>query len=146
MVEKLLEIKFDSEPVYDDNSKYIKTKIKIYGGSVSKNFQGKGVSKEKAPCKCLSIIMLDSAVKAKKKHYPQTLLEEGKHEPKKIKMENLTDDDSEKKVHPMSQIMKLIMILMMKWNLTMIMMNIVNNLLKAKKIIINNNKKPNSLC
>ena len=40
--------------------------------------------------------MLDSAVKAKKKHYPQTLLEEGKHEPKKIKMENLTDDDSEK--------------------------------------------------
>ena len=38
------------------------------------------------------------------------------------------------------------MILMMKWNLTMIMMNIVNNLLKAKKIIINNNKKPNSLC
>ena len=28
MVEKLLEIKFDSEPVYDDNSKYIKTKIK----------------------------------------------------------------------------------------------------------------------
>ena len=96
MVEKLLEIKFDSEPVYDDNSKYIKTKIKIYGGSVRKNFQGKGVSKEKAPCKCLSIIMLDSAVKAKKKHYPQTLLEEGKHEPKKIKMENLTDDDSEK--------------------------------------------------
>ena len=27
-VEKLLKIKFDSEPVYDDNGKYIKTKIK----------------------------------------------------------------------------------------------------------------------
>ena len=36
--------------------------------------------------------MLDSAVKARKKHYPQTLLEECKYEPKKIKMENLTDD------------------------------------------------------
>ena len=52
--------------------------------------------KEKAPCKSLSIIMLDSVVKAKKKFYPQTLLEECKYEPKKIKMENLTDDNLEK--------------------------------------------------
>ena len=37
--------------------------------------------------------MLDSVVKAKKKHYPQTLLEEYKYELKKIKMENLIDDD-----------------------------------------------------
>ena len=40
--------------------------------------------------------MLDSVVKAKKKHYPQTLLKECKYEPKKTKMENLTDDDLEK--------------------------------------------------
>ena len=95
-VEKLLKIKFDSQLVYGDNDKYIKTKLKIYGVSVNTNFQGKGVPKEKAPCKCLSIIMLDSVVKAKKKHYPQTLLEECKYEPKKIKMENLIDDDLEK--------------------------------------------------
>ena len=69
-MEKLLKTKFDSEPVYGDNGKYIKTKIKIYGDSVNTNFQGKGISKEKAPCKCLSIIMLDSVVKAKRKHYP----------------------------------------------------------------------------
>ena len=31
--------------------------------------------KEKASCTCLSIIMLDSAIKAKKKYYPQTYLE-----------------------------------------------------------------------
>ena len=37
-----------------------------------------------------------SVVKAKKKHYPQTLLEECKYEPKKIKIENLIDDDLEK--------------------------------------------------
>ena len=95
-VEKLLKIKFDSEPVYGDNDKYIKTKIKIYGGSVNTNFQGKSVPKEKAPCKCLSIIMLDSVVKAKKKHYPQTLLEKWKYERRKIKMENLIHDDLEK--------------------------------------------------
>ena len=40
--------------------------------------------------------MLDSVVKAKKKYYPQTLLEECKYEQEKIKMENLIDDDLEK--------------------------------------------------
>ena len=60
------------------------------------NFHGKKMHKEKAPCKCLSIIMLDSVIKAKKKYYPQTLLEECKYEPKKIEMENLIDDDLEK--------------------------------------------------
>ena len=90
-VEKLLKIKFRSEPVYGDNDKYIKTKIKISSGNVNTNFQGKSVPKEKAPYKCLSIIMLDSVVKAKKK-----LLEECKCEQKKIKTENLIDDDLEK--------------------------------------------------
>ena len=52
--------------------------------------------KEKASCKCLSIIMLDSVVNAKKKYWPQTLLEECKYEPKNIKMENLIDGDIEK--------------------------------------------------
>ena len=52
--------------------------------------------KENVPCKCLSIIVLDSVIKAKKKYYPQTLLEQCKYEKEKIKMENLTDDDLEK--------------------------------------------------
>ena len=91
-----MRIEFDSKPVYGDNDKYIKTKIKIYSGSVNTNFQGKKMPKEKVPCKSLSIIMLDSVVKAKKKYYPQTFLEECKYEPKKIKMENFIDDDLEK--------------------------------------------------
>ena len=40
--------------------------------------------------------MVDSVIKAKKKYYPQTLLEECKYEQEKIKMENLTDEDLEK--------------------------------------------------
>ena len=95
-VQKLLKTEFDSEPVYGDNDKYIKTKIKIYAGSMITNFQDKKVPKEKGPCKCLSIIMLDSVIKAKKKYYPQTLLEECKYEQEKIKIENLIDDDLEK--------------------------------------------------
>ena len=39
--------------------------------------------------------MLDSAVRIKKKYYPQTLLEECKYEIKKTKMENLVDDELE---------------------------------------------------
>ena len=87
--------------------------------------------KEEAPCKCLSIIMLDSVIKAKKKYYPQTLLEECKYEPKKIKMENLTDDDLENSSADVSDSES--KILMMKQNLMMrkIMMNLTNNLLKA---------------
>ena len=51
--------------------------------------------KEKAPCKCLSIIMIDSVIKANKKYYPQTLLEECKYIQEKIKTENYIDEDLE---------------------------------------------------
>ena len=34
----LLNIEFDSEPVYGDNDKYIKAKIKSYGDNVNTNF------------------------------------------------------------------------------------------------------------
>ena len=54
------------------------------------------MSKEKAPCKCLSIIMLDSVIKANKKYYLQTFLEECEYVQEKIKIENLIDDDLEK--------------------------------------------------
>ena len=68
--------KFDSEPVYGDNDKYIKTKIKRYGDDVITNFQGKKTPKENTSCKCLSLIMLGSVIRVNKKHYPQTLLED----------------------------------------------------------------------
>ena len=69
---------FESKPVYGDNEKYIKTKIKIYAGSVITNFHNKNVLKEKTWYKCLSIIMLNSVIKANKKYYPQKFLEECK--------------------------------------------------------------------
>ena len=49
------------------------------------------------PCKCLSIIMLDSVIRANKKYYPQTFLEECKYVQKKIKTENYTDEDLQKR-------------------------------------------------
>ena len=51
--------------------------------------------KEKAPCKCLSIIMIDLVMKANKKYYPQTLLKECKYTQEKIKIENYIIEDLE---------------------------------------------------
>ena len=65
--ENLMRIDFESKPVYGDDGKYIKTKIKIYAKSMITNFHNKKMPKEKAPCKCLSIIMIDSVIKANKK-------------------------------------------------------------------------------
>ena len=75
-VSNILSIKFDSEPVHGDNDKHIKTKIKLYGDKINTNFQGKKIPKENASYKCLSVIMLESVIRANKKCYPQTLLEE----------------------------------------------------------------------
>ena len=92
-IEKLMKIDFESKPVYGDNDKYIKTKIKIYAGSMITNFYNKKMPKEKVPCKCLSIIILNSVFKGNKKYYPQTFLEECKYTQEKIKTKNYTEDD-----------------------------------------------------
>ena len=67
-----MRIDFESKPVYGDDDKYIKTKIKIYADSIVTNFHNKKIPKENSQCKCLSIIILDSVIKANKKYYPHT--------------------------------------------------------------------------
>ena len=42
-----MEIKFDSKPVYGDDEKFIKTKIKKYGDSVITNFHSKKCQEKK---------------------------------------------------------------------------------------------------
>ena len=57
-------------------------------------FHNKKMAQEQAPPKCLSIIMIDSVIKANKikVNYPQTLLEECKYVQEKIKTENRIDE------------------------------------------------------
>ena len=52
--------------------------------------------KEKVSCKCLSIKIIDSVIKANKKHYPQKFLEECKYLQEKMKTENYIDEELEK--------------------------------------------------
>ena len=92
-ISNLMNIEFDTEPVYGDNDKYIKTKIEMYEGRMNTNFQGKKVPKENASYKCSSLITLDSVIRVNKKYYPQILLEECKYVIRKNKMENLINDD-----------------------------------------------------
>ena len=88
-----MNIEFDSDSVYGDNDKYIKTKKKMYDDRVNTNFQGKKVPKENASYKYLSLIVLDSVIRVNKKYYPQALLEECKYVIRENKMENLINDD-----------------------------------------------------
>ena len=94
-IDGLMKITFESKPVYGEDVKYIKTKIKTYAGNIITNFHNKKMPKEKATCKYLSIIMIDSVIKANKKYYPQTLLEECKYTQEKIKIENYINEDLE---------------------------------------------------
>ena len=83
-----MRIDFESKPAYGNDDKY----IRIYAGSMITNFRNKKMSTEKLPCKCLSVIMLDSFIKANKKYYPQTFLEECRYVQEKIKIKNYIDE------------------------------------------------------
>ena len=48
----LLDVQSDSYPVYGDNGKYIKTKIRMYEDRVITNFQGTKTPKENASYNC----------------------------------------------------------------------------------------------
>ena len=88
-----MKIEFDSEPVYGDGDKYIKTKITVFEDRMNTYFQGKKVPKENASYKCLSLILIDSVIRVNKKYYPQTLLEEYKYVIRKNKLDNFINDD-----------------------------------------------------
>ena len=94
-IKPLLGIEFDSEPVYGDTDSYIKTKVKMYHNKVNTNFQGKETPKGDSSYRCLSLIMLDSVVKVRKKYYPQVFLKECKYVKRKNKMFNYSSSDDD---------------------------------------------------
>ena len=65
----------------------------MYEDRVNTDFHGKKVPKENASYNCLSLKMLASVIRANKKYYPQTFLEECKYVTRKNKMENLINED-----------------------------------------------------
>ena len=53
--------------------------------------------KEKEPCKCLSIIIIDPVIKSNKKYQPQTLLEECKYVQEELKTKNYINKELEER-------------------------------------------------
>ena len=91
----LMDKEFDSDSVYGDNDKYIKSKIKSYENNMQTDFHKKGVPRENVPCNCPFVIMLESVIKIEKKYHPQIFLEKCKYEIKKNKTERFINDDSD---------------------------------------------------
>ena len=95
-----MNIDFNSQTTYDDDDgKYIKTKLKKYAYIIITNFHNKKMPTEKLPCKCLSIIMLDSVIESYDKYYRQIFLEECKYVQEKIKFENYIDEELDSDSH-----------------------------------------------
>ena len=76
-IKSILNIKFHSQPIYDD--KYIKTKVKTFSNMINTLFSGDEIPKERIPYVCISAICIDSILRVDKKNYPQVYLEQCKY-------------------------------------------------------------------
>ena len=82
-VKKLLNIKFQSQPIHDN--KYIKTKVKTFDEAIKTHFSDNKVPKEKSHCICIAAIFIDSVLKKEGKNHPQVYLEQCKYKIKRRK-------------------------------------------------------------
>ena len=68
-IEKSLNTRFHSQPIYDD--KCMKTKVKTFSSMINTLFSGNEISKEGNHYICIAATCIDSALKADKKNYLQ---------------------------------------------------------------------------
>ena len=90
-IKDLLNVKFHSQPNYDD--KYIKTKVKTFNNMINTLFSGDEIPKEKIHYVCIAAICIDSVLRVDNKNYPQVYLEQYKHKTRKRKLVDFIDDE-----------------------------------------------------
>ena len=90
-IKSILNVKFHSQPIYDD--KYIKTKVKTFNNTVNTLFSGDEISKERIHYVCISAIFMDSVLRTDKKNYPQVYLEQCKYKTKKRELVSFINDE-----------------------------------------------------
>ena len=81
MIKKKLNIKFNSEPIYEN--KYLKAKVREFDSDIKTNFLSNGLPKENTFSTCIACITIDSVLRKNKKNYLQVYLEECKYKIKK---------------------------------------------------------------
>ena len=84
LIKNKLDIKFHSEPVYDQTC--IKAKVRELDGVIKTNFLGNDVPKENIHYTCIACVTIDSVMRMDKKYFPQVYLEECKYKLKEIQM------------------------------------------------------------
>ena len=89
-IKNILNIKFHSQPIYDD--KYIKTKVKTFNNTINTHFSAGEIPKEKIHYACIAAICIDSVLRVDKKNYPQVYLEKCKYKIRKRELVNFIDD------------------------------------------------------
>ena len=75
-IENKLDIKFHSQPVYEQ--KYWKAKVRECDGMIKTNFFGNDMPKENMHHTCIAYITIDSIMNIDKKNHRQAYLEECK--------------------------------------------------------------------
>ena len=90
-IKRILNLKFHSQPIYDD--KYIKTKVKTFNNSINTLFSGDETPKEKNHYVCISAICIDSVLRRDNKNYPQVYLEQCKYKIRNREVVSFIDDE-----------------------------------------------------
>ena len=90
-IRSILNVKFHSQPIYDD--KYIKIKVKTYSNTINTLFSRDEIPKEKMYYVCISSICIDSVLREDKKSYPQVYLGQCKYKIRKGELVNFIDDE-----------------------------------------------------
>ena len=90
-IKSVLNVKFHSQPIYDD--KYIKTKVKTFNNTINTLFSGDEIPEERIHYVYTSPICIDSVLRTDKKHYPQVYLEQCKYKIKKRELVSFADDE-----------------------------------------------------
>ena len=90
-IKSTLNIKFHSQPVYDD--KHIKTKVKTFSDMINTLFSGNEIPKERNHYICIATICIDSILRVDKKNYSQVYLEHYKCKTKRRELTSLIDDE-----------------------------------------------------
>ena len=80
-IKDILNVKFHSQPIYDD--KYIKTKVKTFNNMIHTLFSGDKIPKERIHYVCIAAICIDSVLRKDKTNYPQVYLEQCKYKTRK---------------------------------------------------------------
>ena len=90
-IKSVLNVKFYSQPIYDD--KYLKSKVKTFINTINTLFSGDEIPKETIHYTCISAICIDSVLRTDEKNCPQVYLEQCKYKIKKSKLISFIEDE-----------------------------------------------------